>query len=122
MRIIEEGDYRKFDSIAFDQVRQKAYSFNGKTRATAKMQEVNYGSCMHDLLSVLYYLRNIDVDQYKKGSYIPTQVLFDNETFPIKVRYDGKDAKRKSKNWAPTTPSRSYPILWWAMSLKTVTK
>ena len=35
------GDHRKFDSIAFDQVRQKAYSFNGKTRATAKMQEVN---------------------------------------------------------------------------------
>ena len=97
VRIIEEGDYRKFDSIAFDQVRQKAYSFNGKTRATAKMQEVNYGSCMHDLLSVLYYLRNIDVDQYKKGSYIPTQVLFDNETFPIKVRYDGKDAKKEIK-------------------------
>ncbi len=97
VRIIEEGDYRKFDSISFDQARQKAYSFNGKTRATAKMQQVNFNACMHDLLSVLYYLRNVNVDQYKKGSYIPTQVFFDNETFPIKVRYEGKEAQKEIK-------------------------
>lgn len=97
VRIIEEGDYRKFDSISFDQARQKAYSFNGKTRATAKMQQVNFNACMHDLLSVLYYLRNVNVDQYKKGNYIPTQVFFDNETFPIKVRYEGKEAQKEIK-------------------------
>ena len=97
VRIIEEGDYRKFDSISFDQARQKAYSFNGKTRATAKMQQVNFNACMHDLLSVLYYLRNVNVDQYKKGNYIPTQVFFDNETLPIKVRYEGKEAQKEIK-------------------------
>lgn len=97
VRIIEEGDYRKFDSISFDQAKRKAYSYNGKTRATAKFQQANFDECMHDLLSVLYYLRNVNVDQYKKGSYIPTQVYFDNEKYPIKVRYEGREQKKEIK-------------------------
>lgn len=97
VRIIEEGNYRKFDSISFDQENKKAFSINGKTRATAKRKEVNYDICMHDLLSVLYFMRNINVEQYSKGDYIPTKVFFDNESYPIKVRYDGKEAKKSIK-------------------------
>lgn len=97
VRIIEEGNYRKFDSISFDQENKKAYSINGKTRATAKRKEVNYDICMHDLLSVLYFMRNINVEQYSKGDYIPTKVFFDNESYPIKVRYDGKESKKNIK-------------------------
>jgi hypothetical protein len=98
VRHIEEGKYRKFDSIAFDQVKQKAYSFVGKTKATAVKKEIPFETCTHDLLSVLYFLRNINVSQYKKGQYIPTSVLFDEEKFPIKVRYEGKEAKKKVKD------------------------
>ncbi|MFM2392684.1 MAG: hypothetical protein RLZZ546_666 [Bacteroidota bacterium] len=97
VRIIEEGNYRKFDSISFDQERRKAFSINGKTRTSAVKKEVNYDICMHDLLSVLYFMRNINVELYTKGDYIPTKVFFDNESFPIKVRYDGKEPKKTIK-------------------------
>lgn len=97
VRIIEEGDYRKFDSISFDQTQRKAYSFNGKSRKSAVKKEVNFDECMHDLLSVLYFMRNVKVDTYKKGQYIPTKVFFDNDSYPIKVKYEGKEAKKSIK-------------------------
>ena len=97
VRIIEEGDYRKFDSISFNQESRKAYSYNGKTRHSAVKKEVNFDRCMHDLLSVLYFMRNIKVENYKKGEFIPTKVFFDNETYPIKVKYEGKEGKKNIK-------------------------
>ncbi|MBK8701635.1 MAG: DUF3108 domain-containing protein [Saprospiraceae bacterium] len=111
VRHIEEGDYRKFDSISFDQVNRTAVSFNGKTRASATPKKVNFDECMHDLLSVLYFMRNINVDSYKKGEYIPTKVFFDNETFPIKVKYDGKDAKKSIKELGTFKTIRVIPDL-----------
>lgn len=111
VRIIEEGDYRKFDSIVFDQAIHKAYSINGKTRKTAIRKEVNYDDCMHDLLSVFYYLRNVDVNAFKKGDYIPTKVLLDSGTYPIKVRYDGKEAKKSIKELGTFKTIRVIPDL-----------
>jgi hypothetical protein len=98
VRYIEEGKYRKFDSLYFDQEHHKAYSFVGKTKSTAVKKEIAFQSCSHDLLSVLYFLRNINVSIYKKGQYIPTSVIFDEEKFPIKVRYEGKEANKKVKD------------------------
>ncbi len=98
VRHIEEGDYRKFDSIGFDQNGKIAYSYVGKTRKTAVKKVIPLQDCTHDLLSVLYFLRNINVSNYKPGQYIPTGVLFDNEKFPIKVKYQGKEAKKTIKD------------------------
>ena len=88
------------------------------------MQEVNYGSCMHQIYCRKLPLpRNIDVDQYKKGSYIrPHRCCFDNETFPIKVRYDGKERRQKEiKELSTYHTIKVIPDLVVAMSLKTVT-
>jgi hypothetical protein len=109
VRIIEEGNYRKFDSIVFDQSQHKAYSFNGKSRKLALRKEINYDDCMHDLLSVFYYLRNINVNEFKKGDYIPTKVMLDNGTFPIKVKYDGKEAKKDVKELGTFNTIRVIP-------------
>jgi len=97
VRIVEEGNYRKYDSLVFDQVKQRATSFNGKTKATAKRKEIPLNECMHDLLSVLYFMRNIDVAAYKVGDNIPVKMLFDEKIYPIKVRYEGKESKFEVK-------------------------
>jgi hypothetical protein len=98
LRIVEEGDYRKFDSISFDQNFGKAYSFCGKTRSTAVRKTLPYDECMHDLLSVFYFLRNLNVEAYKKGSFVPTKLLIDEEMYNIKVRYEGKEPKKSIKD------------------------
>lgn len=93
VRIVEEGDYRKFDSLVFDHNKQKAVSFNGKSRKTAQKKVIPFEQCTHDLLSVLYFMRNVEIASYKPGQHIPVRMLFDEEIYPIKVRYTGKQAK-----------------------------
>lgn len=93
VRVVEQGNYRKFDSIAFDHTKKKAYSFVGKNRKSAVKKEISFEYCIHDLLSVLYFMRNINVTNHRVGDYIPVKMLFDEELYPIKVRYTGKEAK-----------------------------
>jgi hypothetical protein len=98
VRLVEEGDYRKFDSIAFHYHNQSAISVVGKTRADAKAEYHKLDDCMHDLVSILYSMRNTPVENYKKGDIIPTKVFFDRETFPIKVKYNGKEKGKSIKD------------------------
>lgn len=97
VRIIEEGNYRKFDSISFNQDQKYAVSFNGTTRKMAVPHRINLNTCTHDLLSILYFLRNTDISRYKVGDKIPTRMLFDEKIYPISVKYDKKYNNYKIK-------------------------
>lgn len=92
VRRVREGSYTQFDSIVFNQKDRLAISYNGKSRFNAQRKVIQLPDCTHDLLSVLYFMRNIDVKKYKAGEVIPTQILFDETIYPIKVRYAGKEA------------------------------
>ena len=90
VRKVEEGNYRRYDSLAFDQNKLMAISYNGPDKSTAKRKVIPINNCTHDLLSVLYFMRNINVNKHKPGDMIPTKILFDETIYPIKVRYAGK--------------------------------
>jgi len=98
VRRVEEGDYRLFDSVAFDQNTLTAKSFHGKTKAAATMQNHKLSQCMHDLVSILYALRNTETKYLKKGDHLPVKVMFDKEIYPVKVVYNGKDSAKKIKD------------------------
>ncbi len=91
VRQVQEGKYTKFDSLVFDHEKSLAISFNGKTKKSALRKIIPLKDCTHDLLSVLYYMRNMDVSRHTPGEFIPTQILFDEKIYPIKVRYAGKE-------------------------------
>jgi hypothetical protein len=44
-----------------------------------------------DIVSLLYYLRNLDYEAYKPGKTIPLSVLFLERVLNIKVKYVGKE-------------------------------
>ena len=90
VRIVEEGNYRKFDSIQFMQDKLTATSFNGRTKDTAIKKIIPIQQCTHDLLSVLYFMRNIEIARYNPGDQIPTKILFDETIYSINVKYEGK--------------------------------
>ena len=94
VRRIEEGNYRKFDSLYFDQDHNKLISFNGKTREVAKEREFDIDPCTLDLLSVLYSLRNTHVEDYKPGDYLDIEMFMDEEKYPIHVIYESKEVKK----------------------------
>lgn len=89
VRHIEEGNYTKFDSTLFFPEKKQAISYNGPSKSKAKRKVITIDPCTHDLLSVFYFLRNTNVNNFKPGDIVPTTLLFDEEIYPISMRYEG---------------------------------
>jgi hypothetical protein len=56
------------------------------TEDTLKMPQNVY-----DVISGVYYIRNIDFDQYQLNDTIPVRMIIDNEIFDLYVRYLGRE-------------------------------
>lgn len=54
-----------------------------------KLDTIKNKSCTFDILSVAYYVRNLDFGKYKKGDKIPLSMLVDNEIHSLYIRYKG---------------------------------
>ena len=48
-------------------------------------------SCVQDVISSIYYARNIDFAKMKPGDKIPFTLFLDNQLYDIYVRYLGKE-------------------------------
>lgn len=95
IRNISEGSYTQYNEIIFDQENQFCSSIMGKTEAEADLKEFSIEKCTHDLLSVIYYMRNIDFTILEKNSKIATRIFLDNETYPININFRGM----KNNKW-----------------------
>lgn len=97
MKTIEEGDYRLYDKTILNQQQHKAISLRGKTKEKAKETQHELDGCMHDMLSIIYHARNIDFNQFETGSSFPISLFMDKTTYPLNVKYLGKDDNKKIK-------------------------
>jgi len=97
IRNVHEGKYRLYDEVTFDQENKKATSLRGKTKDVARMKEYNVEECMHDVLSIIYYSRNIDFENYSAGQKFPVKIFMDKEVWPLNVKYKGKQERKKIK-------------------------
>jgi hypothetical protein len=82
IRDVQEGDYKRQDEVIFDHKKQTAITKKGTYKIPAEVQ---------DVISSLYYARNLDFDQYKKGTKIPFNMFLDDEVFSMYIRYMGKE-------------------------------
>jgi len=82
VRHVEEGGFRKDELVTFDHAAKKATS----TKGTYPITE-----CMQDVLSSIYYARNIDFSKYKVGDKINFSMFLDDEVHNIYIRYMGKE-------------------------------
>lgn len=87
VRNILEGDFKKFETVTFNDAANTATSQGG----TFKVPE-----CIQDVLSAIYYSRNIDFNKYKPGAKIPFNMFIDDKVYPLYIRYMGKE-KIKTK-------------------------
>jgi len=97
IRNIHEGGYRLYDKVTFDRDRNKAVGLRGKTREVAKVAEFDIDNCIHDMLSIVYYARNIKYDELDSGAEFPIRVFLDNKIYPLNVKYFGKEENKKIK-------------------------
>ncbi|MEM9918336.1 MAG: DUF3108 domain-containing protein [Bacteroidota bacterium] len=97
IRNVHEGKYRLYDKLTFDQSNKKVVSLRGNTADDSVRREFELEDCMHDILSIIYYTRNLDFNNFESGEEFPVKIFMDKEVFPLKVRYKGKVANKKIK-------------------------
>lgn len=82
IRNIYEGGYKKYENVNFNKATNIAVTNDGVYKVP---------SCVQDVLSSIYYARNIDFDKYKPDDKIPFSLFLDREVFNMYVRYLGKE-------------------------------
>ncbi len=98
IKSIKEGKYQVYDDLTFDQTRNKIYNERGKAKDDIREKHnFQVEGCMYDMVSILYYARNIDFSDTSEGAVFPINIFADKETWPLKVVYEGKESHKKVK-------------------------
>lgn len=87
IRNVNEGGHKIYNNVTFNQTANTAVSTNGVFKIT---------DCMQDVVSSMYYARNINFDKYKPGDKIPFDMYLDDEIYHLYIRYMGRE-KIKTK-------------------------
>ena len=82
IRNVNEGGYTKYENITFNREANTAVTNDGVFKVP---------DCIQDVLSAVYYARNIDFDKYKPNDKIPFKMFLDNEISDMYIRYLGKE-------------------------------
>jgi len=82
IRNVYEGGYKKYENVTFDQNANTAVTNQGVFKVP---------NCVQDILSSIYFARNIDFNKYKVEDKIPFAMFLDNETYNLYIRYMGKE-------------------------------
>jgi hypothetical protein len=98
LRDVQEGKYTLYDKVDFDQNKGVIKSLRGKKKENAKEREFNVDDCMHDLVSMIYYFRNINFKNNGKGKEYPMKLFVDRKIWNLKLKYEGQEnVKLKGK-------------------------
>lgn len=82
VRNVNEGGYKKYQNVNFNRSANTAISSEGVFKIPA---------CAHDVVSAVFYARNINFNGLKVNDRIPFNVFLDNEVHSMYVRYLGKE-------------------------------
>lgn len=82
MRNTNEGGYKIYNNVSFNHAAGTAVSTNGVFKTP---------KCIQDVMSAIYYARNINFDNYKVGDKIPFDMFLDDEIYHLYIRYLGKE-------------------------------
>jgi hypothetical protein len=82
IRNISEGGYKKYENVTFNKTANTAVTASGVYKVPA---------CVQDVVSAMYYARNIDFSKLQPDDKIPFAMFLDNEVFNMHIRYLGKE-------------------------------
>lgn len=94
---VQEGGYLRYDRTTFDRQRNVATSARGKTRDDLKEEKIDFDGCIHDLISIVYWARNLKYKDMTQNQEFPIEILMDRKIYPLKVKYLGPEERTKVK-------------------------
>jgi hypothetical protein len=81
-REVDDGGKKKSEKLLFN---------HSAHTVTTEKGQIKIPACVQDVLSMIYYARNIDFSGYKPGDKIPFKMFLENETHEMYIRYLGKE-------------------------------
>ena len=81
IRNVNEGGFKIQQDVAFDHKK-------GKVTSGKKVYDIP--KCTQDVLSTIYFARNIDYSKYKPGDKIPFNMFLDDKVYNLYIKYVGK--------------------------------
>lgn len=97
-RDILEGNYKRYDSLYFNQVDYQVYEKFGKSKEKAKDFNFQLDNIVLDMVSAIYYLRALPVETYEDDFRIPLRIFFDKEHFKVAINKKCSGKKKKIKS------------------------
>lgn len=85
VRSVREGEYKKYESVSFNKEVGTAITNDGVYKVPA---------CVQDVLSAMYFARNLNFDKMRPGDKIPFSMFLDNQVYPSYIRYLGRETIR----------------------------
>lgn len=90
-RKTSEGGYEVDNKYFFDHENKEILSVTQNSKKPLSYDTLNLPDCTFDVLSTIYYARNIDYSKYNIEDKIPLTVIIDNEIFDLHIKYLGKE-------------------------------
>ncbi|MFP4024229.1 MAG: DUF3108 domain-containing protein [Thiohalospira sp.] len=86
-----EGGYTVHNRFAFDYNDSLIYTTTENSNKPYSEDTLKMLQNIYDVISGVYYIRNIDFDQYEINDTIPVRMIIDNEIFDLYVRFLGRE-------------------------------
>ena len=88
-RNIKEGSFKQFTAYDFDFNRCIVISKNTVKENPVKSDTISITNSTFDIISALFYARNLDLTRLKNGDTIPITIILDQELYKIYFSYAG---------------------------------
>lgn len=82
IRNVNEGGYKKYQNVSFNKTANTAVTNDGVFKVP---------SCVQDVVSAVFYARNVDFSKLQPNDKIAFSMFLDNEVFNMYIRYLGKE-------------------------------
>lgn len=90
-RDTHEGKYKAYNRYVFNKTDSLVDIISHTSDRPYKRERLPMTSCTFDVLSAIYYCRNINFNQFAVGDKIPLTMGVDNEIHNLHIRYMGKE-------------------------------
>lgn len=98
IRDVQQGDYRHYEKIVFDYTNRKATSYTGRSINELKSTELHLEKDYYDMISSMYFLRNMNVDKFKKQGLAGFNIILDDAKYELSLRYKEDEEQFKIKD------------------------
>lgn len=89
VRDIRENNYTQYERMDFNQSTGKVTSRRGKNKSETTTAVISVNDCTHDILSILYFVRNYPFNTFRNGQVFPVNVFLDRENNNLTAKYKG---------------------------------